>query len=71
MTQARIRGEVCFRAGDGPMVPIPVGPVELEMAPDSVTFSWTEEDGTPNAAAIPRDEYERFLAEGKIRISGN
>ncbi len=64
--QARIRGEVCFRAGDGPMVPIPDGPVEIDLADDSATFSWTESDGTPNAAAMPRDEYERYVQEGKI-----
>lgn len=66
--QATIRGEVCFRAGDGPMVPIPDGPVEIDLADDSVTFSWIEDDGTHNAAAIPRDEYERYVREGKIRL---
>ena len=43
---AIIRGEVCFRAGDGPMIPIPDGPVEMEVADDSATLSWTEKDGT-------------------------
>ena len=71
MTQARISGEVCFRAGDGPMVPIPEGPVEVELAADSVTLSWTEDDGTPNAAAIPRDEYERFVGDGKINLASD
>lgn len=42
MTQhAVIRGEVCFRAGDGVMIPIPPGPVEIELADDSATFGWT------------------------------
>ncbi len=66
--QAKVRGEVCFRAGDGPMVPIPDGPVDIDVAADSVTFGWTEEDGTPNAAAIPRDEYDRYVKEGKIKL---
>lgn len=65
---AIIRGEVCFRAGDGPMIPIPDGPVEMEVADDSATLSWTEKDGTRESAAIPRDEYERYLREGKIRL---
>jgi hypothetical protein len=65
--QATIRGEVCFRAGDGPLVPIPDGPVEMELADDSVTFSWIAADGTHESAAIPRDEYERYREEGKIR----
>ena len=65
---ATIRGEVNFRAGDGPLIPIPNGPVEMELAPDSAVLSWTEEDGTHESAAIPRDEYERYLREGKIRL---
>ncbi|MBC7469168.1 MAG: hypothetical protein H7322_07565 [Ramlibacter sp.] len=65
---AIIHGEVCFRAGDGPMIPIPDGPVEMEVADDSATLSWTENDGTRESAAIPRDEYERYLSEGKIRL---
>ena len=69
--QATIRGEVCFRAGDGPLIPIPDGPVEMELADDSVTLGWTEEDGSAGSAAIPRDEYERYVREGKIRVSQN
>ena len=65
---AIIRGEVNFRAGDGPLIPIPDGPVEMELAADSVTFSWVESDGTHESAAIPRDEYERYLKEGKIGL---
>ena len=65
---AIIRGEVSFRAGDGPMIPIPDGPVEMELADDSATLSWTEEDGTHESAAIPRDEYERYVQEGKIKL---
>ncbi len=68
--QAKVRGEVCFRAGDGPMVPIPDGPVDVDVAADSVTFGWTESDGTLNAAAIPRDEYDRYVQEGKIKLVG-
>jgi hypothetical protein len=64
--QALIRGEVSFRAGDGVLLPIPNGPVDIEVSDDSVTLGWI--DG-PNAgsAAIPRDEYQRYLNEGKIR----
>lgn len=66
--QATVRGEVTFRAGDGMMVPIPDGPVDIEVAEDSVTLGWKEDDGTPNAAAMPVDEYERYVEEGKIRV---
>lgn len=66
--QATIRGEVTFRAGDGPMIPIPDGPVEIEVADDSVVLSWTEADGTHESAAIPRDDYARYLQEGLIKL---
>jgi hypothetical protein len=65
--QAVIRGEVCFRAGDGVMMPIPPGPVEIEVADDSVTLGWTA-NHTAGSTAITRDEYERYVAEGKIRV---
>ncbi len=66
--QAMIRGEVCYRAGDGVLLPIPDGPVSIDVADDSVTLGW--EDGPGNAAstAITRDEYDRYLKEGKIRV---
>ena len=65
---ALIRGEVSFRAGDGMMVPIPDGPVEIEIAEDSVTLSWMV-DGSPGSTAITRDEYDRYVSEGKIRLA--
>ena len=66
--QALVRGEVQFRAGDGMMVPIPDGPVEIEMADDSVTLSWID-GGDPGATAITRDEFDRYVNEGKIKLA--
>lgn len=66
--QATIRGEVCFRAGDGALIPIPPGPVEIELADDSATLHWTDEHNTVGTTAITLDEYERYLREGHIRI---
>lgn len=68
--QAKIRGEVCFRAGDGVLMPIPDGVVDIELADDSATLGWTDDEGNAGSAAITRDEYERYVKEGKIRISG-
>ena len=69
MTQhAIIRGEVCFRAGDGVMLPLPDGPVDIELADDSVTFGWTDGEGNAGSAAITRDEFDRYVKEGKIRL---
>ena len=65
--QALIHGDVSFRAGDGMLLPIPDGPVEIELTDDSATMGWVE-DGEPNSAAITRDEFERFVREGKIRV---
>lgn len=71
MTQhAIIRGEVCFRAGDGVLMPVPDGDVDIEIAEDSVTLAWGDGDGNTGSAAITRDEYERYRKEGKIRVDG-
>ncbi|MCD6076590.1 MAG: hypothetical protein K0R89_528 [Ramlibacter sp.] len=68
--QALIRGEVCFRAGDGVLVPIPDGPVSIDLADDSVTLGWEDEPGNAMSAALTRDEFDRYVKEGKIRIEG-
>ena len=65
--QAIIRGEVCFRAGDGVMMPIPQGPVDIEVAADSVTLGWVASNGSRGSTAITRDEYDRYVSEGKLR----
>ena len=67
---AIIRGEVSFRAGDGVLMPIPDGDVDIEVADDSVTLSWIDSEHNTGAAAITRDEYERYCREGKIRPDG-
>jgi hypothetical protein len=69
MQQALIRGDVSFRAGDGVLMPIPEGPVEIEVADDSVTLGWHEDDGSAGSTAIPRDEYDRYVQEGKIEVA--
>ena len=65
---AMIRGEVCFRAGDGMPVPVPDGDVEIDLAHDSATLHWHDDEGNAGSAAITRDEYERYVREGKIRL---
>ncbi|TFZ07770.1 hypothetical protein [Ramlibacter humi] len=65
--QALIRGEVSFRVGDGMLMPIPDGPVDIELTADSATLSWVE-GGDLGSAAITRDEFERYVREGKIRL---
>ena len=67
--QARIRGEVCFRAGDGMLVPIPDGPVDIELADDSAALHWHDDEGNAGSAALTLDEYKRHVKEGRIRLS--
>lgn len=69
MQHATIRGEVCFRAGDGINIPIPPGPVDIEIAADSVTLGWTDAENNAGSTAIPRDEYDRHVREGRIRVT--
>lgn len=68
--QALIRGEVCFREGDGMLMPIPAGPVEIDVAEDSVTIAWATDNDSRGATAITHDEYERHVREGRIRLTG-
>jgi hypothetical protein len=65
---AMIRGEVTFRAGDGMLMPIPDGRVDIELTDDSAVLAWGDTEGNTGSAAITRDEYERYLQEGKIRV---
>jgi hypothetical protein len=67
--QALIRGEVCFREGDGMLMPIPPGPVEIEIGDDSVTIGWAADNDSRGATAITHDEYQRHLREGRIRLT--
>ena len=49
------------------LMPIPDGPVDIELADDSVTLGWTE-GADAGSAAITRDEFDRYVREGKIRV---
>lgn len=62
---AHIRGLVEFRAGDGPMVRIPEGPVQIVLAEDSAVIHW-EEGGAALNTAIPRTDYDEHVEAGRI-----
>jgi hypothetical protein len=62
---ARISGCVEFRAGDGPMMRIPEGPVHIVLAEDSAVIHW-EEEGAALNTAIPRIDYEEHAQAGRI-----
>lgn len=62
---ASIRGLVEFRAGDGPLVAIPKGPVQIVLAADSAVIHWHDGAATLNAA-IPLADYLEHVEEGRI-----
>jgi hypothetical protein len=62
---AQVIGEVEYRAGDGPLIQIPKGPVEIDLAEDSAVISWGEGNAA-QVTAIPISEYRRFVQEGVI-----
>ena len=65
--QARIVGPVEYREGDGQAIAIRLGPCEVEMTELDVTLSWTEGE-THGSTAMPRDDFERYVKEGKIQV---
>jgi hypothetical protein len=62
---AQVNGEVEYRAGDGPMIAIPKGPVEVRVGADSAVISWGEGESA-QATAIPLSQYQRFVVDGLI-----
>lgn len=62
---AKVTGKVEYRAGDGPMIAIPEGPVEIRESADSVVICWGE-GNSAQSAAIPLSEYQRYVADGLI-----
>ena len=64
---ARVKGKVEYRAGDGPLICIPEGPLEVQLGADSAVLSWGE-GGAAQIAAIPLDEYRRYVSEGLIEM---
>lgn len=71
----QVTGEVQYREGDGPLLKIRKGPVEVDLTELDATLSWTENASaeTPgevhNRAALPIADYKRYVAEGAIRES--
>lgn len=58
---ARVQGCVEYRLGDGPLMQVPLGEVEVDRGPGDVTLSWGDGD-TRQSAAIPAGDFERHVA---------
>lgn len=65
--KARIVGNVEYRAGDGPLLSIPQGVVEVVATAQDVTLSWT--DGEQHTStSMPVSNFHRFVNEGAIQL---
>ncbi|SEL19586.1 hypothetical protein SAMN05216359_106101 [Roseateles sp. YR242] len=63
---AFVCGEVTYRTGDGPMLQVRQGPIQVSVAEHDVTLGWEEEDNRMSAV-MPRSEYARFVGSGAIK----
>jgi hypothetical protein len=59
-------GKVEFREGEGTMLEIRMGAIEIALTRADATLSWT--DGNYRGqAAMPYGDFRRYVAEGAIR----
>ena len=64
-----ITGCVTYRPGDGAPIEIPRGPVEVTLAFDSATLSWDAGDGVAGLTAIPKIQFDDYVAKGLIKMT--
>jgi hypothetical protein len=62
-----IVGKVEFRPGDGALMRIQEGPVEIETTKLEATLSWVDGE-THGAAAMPMAEFRRYVSKGAIAL---
>lgn len=66
---AQVTGKVEYREGDGPLMCIRKGPVEISTTELDATLSWQDEGGeVHSSAAMPVADFQRYVAEGAIRL---
>ncbi|HVR52171.1 MAG TPA: hypothetical protein VMS38_20730 [Pseudorhodoferax sp.] len=66
---AQITGKVEYREGDGPLMSIRPGPVEVSTTAQDATLSWQDEGGeVRSSTAMPIADFQRYVAEGAIRL---
>jgi hypothetical protein len=66
---AHVHGPVEYRVGDGPLMRVPQGEVEIELGSNDVTLSWGRGD-TRQSTAMPSSDFARYLAAKAIVVSG-
>ena len=67
--QGTIAGCVTYRPGDGALIEIPRGPVEVTLAFDSATLSWDAGDGVAGLTAIPKIQFDDYIRKGLITLA--
>jgi hypothetical protein len=65
---ARVQGKVEYRLGDGPLLRVPQGEVEIELGANDVTLSWGR-DATRQSTAMPSSDFARYLASKAIVVA--
>ena len=68
--QATIVGKVEFRPGEGALMRIPKGPVEIATSRSEATLSWVDGEAH-GATAMPLSDLNRYLAKGAIALVRN
>jgi hypothetical protein len=64
---AQVQGKVEYRLGDGPLLRVPPGEVEIDVGRSDVTLSWGS-GPTRQAAAIPSSDFARYVDARAIVI---
>ena len=57
-----------LHTGDGAPIAIPEGPIEVTTSADSTTLSWSVEEDIVGSAALPPDQFNQYVKDGKIRF---
>ena len=65
---ATINDHVTYRPGDGALIEIPKGPVEVDLSADSAMLSWTAENGAVGLTAIPLTQYKEYVKQKRITL---
>lgn len=64
---ARITGQVEYREGEGPSLPIRPGLVQYDEGDDDITLSWHDGDYR-GSTAMPRADWQRFVDSHDIEL---
>jgi hypothetical protein len=66
---AMITGDVTYTPGDGAPIEIPRVRVEVALEPDSAVLSWDAGDNVRAVTAMPRIQFDDYVADGKITLT--